>query len=105
MLVSSPLCEKRQVSAVEVPLAGRVNGIALPPSVQELFAVLNVPSAATFKSRSLPGTETPALVGSTTPMPFPAAAGALLVSALTSPEILGPETIAPTAFHFWQFVF
>src|SRR5229473_5938712 len=105
MLVSSPLCEKRQMSAVEVPLAGRGSGIALPPSVQELFAVLNVPSAATFKSRSLPGTVTPAVVGSTTTMSFPVAAGALLPSAITSSEMLGTATISATAFDFVPFGF
>src|SRR5216683_1696459 len=105
MLVSSPLCEKRQMSAVEVPLAGRGSGIALPPSVQELFAVLNVPSAATFKSRSLPGTETPAVVGSTTTMSLPVAAGALLLSAITSSETYGAATISATAFDFVPFGF
>ena len=31
MLVSNPLCEKMQMSAVTVPLTGRCSGIALPP--------------------------------------------------------------------------
>src|SRR5260370_28962393 len=68
MLVSNPLCEKMQTSAVAVPLLGRCNEIALPPRVHVLLLVTNGPNAATFKSRSLAGTETPAVVGSTTTM-------------------------------------
>src|SRR6266851_2901741 len=105
MLVSSPLCEKIQMSAVEVPLAGRCSGIALPPSVHVLLAVMYGPSAATFKSRLLPGTETPAVVGSTTTMSFPVAAGALLLSAITSSETFGAATISATAFDFVPFGF
>jgi hypothetical protein len=45
MLASKPLCEKTQISAVSVPLAGRVNVTGLPASVQELFTTLNAPSA------------------------------------------------------------
>src|SRR5216683_905446 len=51
-------------------LAGRSNVTGFPASEHELFVVENAPSAATFKSRSLPGTETPAVVGSTTTMSF-----------------------------------
>src|SRR2546427_8318602 len=86
MLVSNPLCEKMQMSAVTVPLTGRCSGIALPPRVHVLLLVTNRPSAATFKSKSLPGTEIPAVVGSTTTMSFPVAAGAMLLSAITSSE-------------------
>src|SRR6266852_1672089 len=100
MLVSNPLCEKTQMSAVPVPPAGRGNGIALPPSVQELFVVENAPSAATFKSKSFPGTEIPAVVGSTTTISLPLAAGAALLSAITSSELLGAATTRDTAFDF-----
>src|SRR6266446_2324228 len=79
MLVSNPLCEKTQMSAVEIPLAGRGNGIAFPPSVQELFVVENAPSAATFRAKSFPGTEIPAVVGSTTTTSLPLGAGAELL--------------------------
>src|SRR5216684_1618581 len=105
MLVSKPLCEKTQTSAVAVPLAGRCNGIALPPSVHVLLAVLNWPSAATFKFKSLPGAEIPAVVGSTATMSFPAAAGAVLESAITSSEKFGGATISDTAFDFVPFGF
>src|SRR5947209_7799409 len=94
MLVSSPLCEKRQMSAVEVPLAGRCSAIGLPPSVHVLLSVMNSPSAATFRSRSLPGTETPAVVGSTTMMSFPVAAGALPLSEMISSDTFGVATIS-----------
>src|SRR5712664_41163 len=100
MLVSKPLCEKTQMSAVEVPLAGRGNGIALPPSVQELFVVENAPSAATSRSKSFPGTETPAVVGSTTTVSLPLAAGAALLSAITSSELFGAASTSNTAFDF-----
>src|ERR1700687_3360589 len=100
MLVSSPLCEKIQISAVEVPLAGRYSGIALPPSVHVLLAVMHVPHAPTCNSTSFPGTGTPAVVGSTTTMSFPVAAGALLLSAITSSERFGAATTSATAFDF-----
>src|SRR6266849_2577143 len=105
MLVSNPLCEKRQMSAVAVPLAGRCNGMGFPPRVQELFTVENTPSAATFKSRSRPGEETPAVVGSTTTMSFPVAPGAELLSAITSSEGFGGATTSDTAFDFVPFGF
>src|SRR2546425_5419601 len=100
MLVSNPLCEKRQMSAVDVPLAGRTTGIALPPSVHELLAVENTPSAATFKSRSLPATDTPAVVGSTTTMSLPVALGAALLSVITSSEAFGAATTREITFDF-----
>src|SRR5260370_9518498 len=100
MLVSNPLCEKMQTSAVAVPLLGRCNEIALPPRVHVLLLVTNGPNAATFKSRSLAGTETPAVVGSTTTMSFPVAAGNALLSAITSSETFGAATISDTAFDF-----
>src|SRR6267378_1752262 len=100
MLVSRPLCEKRQTSAVDVPLAGRCNGIALPPSVHALLAMMNWPRAATFKSTSLPGAETPAVVGSTTMMSFPVALGVLLLNAITSSERFVAATISATTFDF-----
>src|SRR5256714_13228136 len=98
MLVSSPPGEKRQISAAEVPLSGRCNATGLPASTQELFNVENRPSAATVRSTSAPGTETPAVVGSTTTMSFPVASGAALVSEITSSETLGAATTSDNAF-------
>src|SRR6266436_6103663 len=98
MLVSSPLCAKMQISTVEVPVAGLGKGIALPPRVHELVLVTNRPNAAIFKSRSIPGTEIPAVVGSTITMSFRVAAGALLMSAITSSEGFGVATISVTTF-------
>src|SRR5216683_6431437 len=77
-------------------LAGRSNGTGFPASEHELFAVENSPSAATFKSRSLPGTETPAVVGSTTTMSFAVAAGATLDNEITSSELFCAATISET---------
>src|SRR2546423_6320827 len=99
MLVSRPPSEKRQTSAVEVPLSGRDKETGLPASVQELFSVENRPRAATFRSRSPPGTDTPAVVGSTTTMSFPVAAGAPAVNAITSSEEFGAMTTSATAFE------
>src|SRR5207245_11553206 len=82
MLVSKPFWEKRQMSAVAVPLAGLCSGMGSPPRVQELFAVENTPSAATLKSRSRPGVETPAVVGSTAHISLPVTPGAELLSAI-----------------------
>src|SRR5213082_672318 len=96
MLVSNPLCEKRQISAVAVPLAGRCNGTELPPSTQELVAVENAPSAATLRSKSLLGEDIPAVVGSTTTMSLPVVAGDELVSAMISSDGFGVATISAT---------
>src|SRR5579859_313691 len=106
MLVSNPLCEKRQMSAVAVPLAGRCSEIGLPPKAQEFVAVENIPSAATLRSKSLPGEEVPAVVGSTTTMSLPVAAGNELVSAMTSSDGFGGATTSETGaeaapFGFW----
>src|SRR5215467_6155416 len=98
MLVSNPLRENRQISAVAVPLVGRFSGIGFPPSAQELFAVENAPSAATFRSKSLAGEEMPAVVGSTTTMSLPAAAGDELVSKMISSDGFGAVTINETVF-------
>src|SRR6202166_1353881 len=96
MLASSPLCEKRQTSAVATPLCGRVSITGLPPSVQELFIAEKLPSAATSKS-SLPGTDTPAVVGSTTTMSSPETSGAPALNEMTSSETLGTATTNETA--------
>src|SRR5689334_12578904 len=96
MLVSNPPCEKRQMSVVAAPLADLCNGIGLPPSEQELVAVENAPSAAMLRSRSLPSEEVPAVVGSTTTMSLPAAAGNELVSAMISSDGFGVTTISTT---------
>src|ERR1700686_2855239 len=99
MLVSRPLAEKRQMSAAASPLAGRCSGTGFPASEQELVAVENTPRAATFKSTSALGTETPAVVGSTTIMSFAIAEGAAPVSEITSSEALGATTIRRTLFE------
>src|SRR5215472_14945030 len=98
MLVSNPLWEKRQTSVVAVPLAGRCSGMGLPPSAQELFKIENAPSAATLRSRLLPAEEIPAVVGSTTTMSLPVAAGDELVNAITSSDGFSGATINETVF-------
>src|SRR5215469_17011534 len=109
MLVSNPLWEKRQMSALAVPLAGRCSRMGLPPSAQELFVVENAPSAATLRSRSLPGEEMPAVVGSTTTMSLPVAVGDELVSEMISSDGFGAATInetvcdsVPSGFCSWM---
>src|SRR5271170_4691319 len=96
MLVSKPLSENRQMSAGEVPLAGRSSTTGLPVNAQELFAGEKVPSASTFRSTSLPGTDTPAVEGSTTTISSAVAAGAALVSEMISSEPLGAPTTSKT---------
>src|SRR5258706_7319122 len=75
MLVSRPLAEKRQMSAAVAPVEGRCRGTGFPASEQELLAVEKAPRAATFRSTSAFGRETPAVVGSTTMMFLAVAAG------------------------------
>src|SRR5579864_4919634 len=96
MLVSRPLAEKRQISAVATPEDGRSSGNGFPAREQESLRVENAPRAATFKSRSLPGSETPAVVGSTTTISLPPAVGAELESAIVSSEALGAATSSET---------
>src|SRR5882757_4041358 len=96
MLVSSPLAEKRQMSAAAIPLGGRSNGTGFPASEHELVMVENAPSAATFKSTPAFGKETPAVVGSTTMMSLAVAVGAALVSVMSSSNTLGAATIRET---------
>src|SRR5712671_96616 len=96
MLVSSPLAEKRQMSAAAIPLGGRSNGTGFPASEHELVMVENAPSAATFKSTPAFGKGTPAVVGSTTMMSLAVAVGAALVSVMSSSNTLGAATIRET---------
>src|SRR5258705_3560777 len=96
MLVSSPLAEKRQMSAAATPLTGRSKGTGFPASEHELVIVEKAPRAATFKSTPALGKETPAVVGSTTMMSLPLADGAALVSEISSSETLGAATIRET---------
>ena len=56
----------------------------------------NAPSAATFKSTSALGMETPAVVGSTTMMSLAVTAGAVLVNGIASSEALGAITSKET---------
>src|SRR5258708_32667650 len=96
MLVSSPLAEKRQMSAAATPLEGRNKGTGFPARLQELVMVEKAPRAATFKSTPAFGKETPAVVGSTTMMSLPVAVGAALVSVMSSSGTLGAATIRET---------
>src|SRR5260370_40490781 len=89
MLVSRPLAEKRQMSAAVAPVAGRSKGTGFPASEQELLAVEKTPRAATSRSTSAFGRETPAVVGSTTMMSLPAAVGAAAGSEIISSEAFG----------------
>src|SRR5215475_8824590 len=100
MLVSRPLCEKIQISAVEAPIAGRTSGIGFPASVHELFAALNAPIAATFKSTSPFGCETPAVVGSTTTMSLSIAVGTFAVSGNESLDPSNARRTNEMAFDF-----
>src|SRR5260370_39629306 len=78
MLASRPLAEKRQMSATATPVAGRCKATGFPASEQELLAVENAPRAATFRSTSALGRETPAVEGATTTMSLGVAGGAAL---------------------------
>src|SRR5260370_6531871 len=78
MPVSSALAEKRQMSVAATPEAGRCNGMGFPAREQELVAVEKTPRAATLRSTSAFGMETPAVGGSTTMMSWAVAEGALL---------------------------
>src|SRR5258707_13668782 len=98
MLVANPACEKRQISTVAAPLVGRKTTIGFPPSEHVLVPVEKFPSAAIFKSRSSPGAETPAVVGWTTKMSWPAAEADDVVSVKLSPETFGRTTTSPTLF-------
>src|SRR5260370_41527418 len=89
MLVSRPLAEKRQMSAAATPVAGRCNGTGFPASEQELVAVEKTPRAATLRSTSAFGRETPAVVGSTTMMSWAVAEGAPLVREMIGSAGLG----------------
>src|SRR5579883_1486054 len=90
MLVSKPDCEKRQMSAAEMPLAGRTSGTSLPPRLQALDEVSKTPSAATFRSKETVELSSPAVVGSTTVMFCPVETGNVLVSEITA-------SLAPSA--------
>src|ERR1700682_3800057 len=92
MLVSRPLAEKRQMSAAATPVGGRCKGTGFPASEQELVTVEKVPRAATLRSTSAFGRETPAVVGSTTMMSLAVAEGATLVREITSSEALRATT-------------
>src|SRR5712671_4546401 len=96
MLVSSPLAEKRQMSAAATPLEGRGKGTGFPARLQEFVTVENAPSAATFKSTPAFGKDTPAVVGSTTMMSLPVADGVPLLSEISSSETLGAAMMRET---------
>src|SRR5258708_16230518 len=89
MLVSRPLAENKQMSAATTPVAGRCKGTGFPASEHELAVVEKTPRAATFRSTSAFGRETPAVVGSTTMMSLAVAEGAALVRGMISSEALG----------------
>src|SRR5881275_2527194 len=99
MLVSRPACEKRQISVVIAPLSGRVSTTGFPASEQVFVAAEKFPTAAILRSTEAPGKETPAAVGSTTTMSFPAADGAVLVSAILSLLVFAAATTSVTAFE------
>src|SRR5882757_6704628 len=98
MLVANPVCEKRQMSKVAAPLAGRKTTIGFPSSEHVLVPVEKLPSAAIFKSRSSPVTDTPAVVGWTTKMSWPSAVGDDVVSVMLSSETFGRTTTRETPF-------
>src|SRR5438477_3605189 len=98
MLVSSPACEKTQISVVVAPLAGRNKTTGFPASVQVLEPAEKLPSAAMFRSTSSPGKDTPEVVGSTTTMSLPEAAGFVPVSVMLSSVTFGAATTSETLF-------
>jgi hypothetical protein len=81
------------MSAAASPVAGRGKDTGFPASEQELLAVEKTPRAATSRSTSAFGRETPAVVGSTTMMSLPTAVGAAAVREIVSSEAFG--TITP----------
>src|SRR5947208_10040952 len=106
MLVSRPDCEKRQTSKFAAADEGRVRTIGLPPREQVLVLAEKFPSAAMSSSTSAPGTETPAVVGSTTAMSLLVAAGAAPVRAMAASLVFGATTTMETVFErepsgFW----
>src|SRR5260221_3974065 len=96
MLVSRPLAENKQMSAATTPVAGRCKGTGFPASEHELAVVEKTPRAATFRSTSAFGRETPAVVGSTTMMSLAVAEGAALVREMISSEAFGAATSRET---------
>src|ERR1700720_3718463 len=96
MLVSRPLAENKQMSAAAPPVGGGCKGTGFPASAQELVVVEKMPRAATFRSTSEFGSETPAVVGSTTMRSLAAAEGAALVREMISSEALGATTVRET---------
>src|SRR5260221_14077444 len=96
MLVSSPLAEKRQMSAAATPVAGRCRATGFPASEHELVIVEKAPRAARFKSTPAFGIETAAVVGSKTTMSLPVADGAALVSDMSSSGTLGAAMMRGT---------
>src|SRR5208283_2209752 len=98
MLVSKPACEKRQMSAATVPEEGRTSGIGFPASVQVFVEVVNKQIAATSRSRLASLLSSTAVVGSTTVMSLPVAAGGLLVIVITSSLLPGVTITRSTTF-------
>src|SRR5436305_2746510 len=98
MPASSPLAEKRQMSAAVAPVGGRASGIGLPASEQELLATEKTPRAAMSRSTSLFGLETPAVVGSTTTMSWATADWEPLVSGMGVSEIFCATVMRETMF-------
>src|SRR5260370_25864014 len=96
MPVSSALAEKRQMSVAATPEAGRCNGMGFPAREQELVAVEKTPRAATLRSTSAFGMETPAVVGSTTMMSWAGAEGALLGREMIASAGVGAITMGGT---------
>jgi hypothetical protein len=84
------------MSAAASPVAGRGSVTGFPASEQELLAVEKTPRAATLRSTSAFGRETPAVVESTTTMSFAEAEGAALVREMISSEALRAATMRET---------
>src|SRR5258707_12984811 len=96
MLESRPLAEKRQMSATATPVAGRCKATGFPASEQELLAVEKAPRAATFRSTSALGRETPAVEGATTTMSLDVAGGVGVGRGMILPEGLRGATVKGT---------
>src|SRR5258708_16411305 len=96
MRMSRPVAEKRQMSAAAAAVEGRCKGTGFPASEQELLAVEKAARAAAFRSTSAFGSETPAVVGSTTTMSLAVAEGAAAVREIISSETFGAMTLRET---------
>src|ERR1041384_701223 len=95
------------MSVVAAPLAGRGSTTGFPAREQVFVPTEKTPRAAIFRSKSSPGKEIPAVVGSTTTMSILLASGASFVRAMLPSLTFGAATTSVTEFErvpsgFWS---